>query len=193
MFNKKALLAAVLLLGTAGGLVACGDNEFEQNTGEYVAPEETMYIVGSHWNNWWGDNDKDGKLDQPVQEEFKFTRSAKNSNIYEIDLVVTAEMAAGWVGFKFTAQPGWAVQYGMEDVDYDGCNKAFLDIIAKPNKNDLTGPSSNRSNVEFKSGANVAGTYHIEYSPFNFASTAVDNGAGTYGEKFTIQFTPAAK
>ena len=24
MFNKKALLAAVLLLGTAGGLVACG-------------------------------------------------------------------------------------------------------------------------------------------------------------------------
>lgn len=189
MFNKKVLLAAVLLLGTAGGLVACGGDEFEQNTNEYVAPEETMYVVGSHWNGWWSED----AIKAGPEQGTAFTRSEKNSNIYEIDLVVTAEMAAGWVGFKFTAQAGWAVQYGMEDVDYDGCNKAFLDIIAKPNKNDLTGPSSNRSNIEFKSGANVAGTYHIEYSPFNFASTTVDNGAGTYGEKFTIQFTPAAK
>lgn len=189
MFNKKVLLAAVLLLGTAGGLASCGEEEFEQNTGEYVAPEETMYVVGSHWNGWWGE----ANVAAGPAEGTAFTRSTEDSNVYEYDLVITSEMASGWVGFKFTASAGWGTQYGMEDVDYAGCNQAFLDIIAKPNKNDLTGPSSNRSNIEFKNGgAEIVGTYHIEYRPFNFASTAVDNGAGTYGEKFTIEFTPAA-
>lgn len=188
MFNKKVLLAAVLLLGTAGGLVSCGEEEFEQNTGEYVAPEETMYVVGSHWNGWWSQD----AIKAGPEQGTAFTRSATNSNIYEIDLVVTAEMAAGWVGFKFTASAGWDVQFGMEDVDYEGCNQAFLDVIKAKDKTTLTGPSSNRSNVEFADGAKIAGTYHIEYNPFNFESTATDNGAGNYGEKFTIEFTPAA-
>ena len=60
MFKKRNLLAALLLLSTAGGLVACGetsseptvDNEFEQNTDESMFEEASMYVIGSHWNNW---------------------------------------------------------------------------------------------------------------------------------------------
>ena len=61
MFNKKNLLAALLLLSTAGGLVACGeqptaeptvDNEFEQNTDESMFEEASMYVIGSHWTSW---------------------------------------------------------------------------------------------------------------------------------------------
>ena len=102
-------------------------------------------------------------------------------------------MASGWVGFKFTTSAGWGTQYGMEDVSYEECNEDFLNIIKVKDKTTLTGPTSNRSNVEFADGAATAGTYHIEYRPFNFESVEVEGGAGTLSKKFTIKFTPAAQ
>ena len=63
MFNKKALMAAAILLGTAGGLVACGNEttdgiqDFEQNE-TFVPMQEdpnTWGLAGSM--NGWGENE----------------------------------------------------------------------------------------------------------------------------------------
>ena len=92
MFKKRNLLAALLLLSTAGGLVACGetsseptvDNEFEQNTDESMFEEASMYVIGSHWNNWDPATIKEA-------EGCTFTKSATIPNCLELDVVVTAE------------------------------------------------------------------------------------------------------
>ncbi len=190
MFNKKLLLSALVLVSLAG-VASCSTpdtgDDFEQNTSSYVAPEETMYLVGSHWNGWWDDAHKVAPTDGT-----KFIRSTEDTNVYYIDVEVTADMADAWVGFKFTATPGWDVQYGLEDVSFEDCNAAFLAAIKCQDKTTLTGPSSNRSNVELVDGAAKVGTYHIEYRPYNLKFEEVDGEAGTYTHKFTIDFTPAA-
>ena len=188
MFNKKNLLAALLLLSTAGGLVACGeqpteeptvDNEFEQNTDESMFEEASMYVIGSHWNNWDPGTIKEA-------EGCTFTKSATIPNCLEIDVVVTAEMLTGWVGFKFIAGPSWSIQYGMEDIDWTKSNDAFKALFPD-GKEVFKEGTSNRNNVV----ATAAGTYHIEYYPLNFESTTLDNG-NTHSNKFVVTFTPAA-
>lgn len=185
MFNKKLLLAALAVLGTTAALVGCSGEEFEQNTSSYVAPEETMYIVGSHWNGWWNG------VTTP-EAGTKFSRSVEDSNVYEYDLTISEAMLADWVGFKFTASAGWDQQYGLEDVAFEECNQDFLNLLKVQDKHELKSPATNRSNVEFKDGALVAGTFHIEYRPFNFYSEETTNGAQYYTKKFVIEFTPAA-
>lgn len=179
MFNKKLLLSALVVLGTTAALIGCStEPEFEQNTSSYEVPEETMYIIGSHWNSW------DTASIASANPSCKFTRSAENASIYEYDVVVTQAMIDSWCGFKFIASNSWSVQFGMEDVDFENSNEAFRNAYGPKDK--YQEGTSNRSNVEIK----VPGTYHIEYNPFNFAS--VETGKTTWSSKFTIEFTPAA-
>jgi hypothetical protein len=180
MFNKKLLLAALAVLGTTAALVGCAEPEFEQNTSSYEVPEETMYIIGSHWNSW------NPATIAEANPSCKFTRSAENQSIYEYDLTVTQEMVNAWCGFKFIASNAWAVQYGMEDVDFENSNEAFRQMAGS--KEDYKKGSSDRNNIV----VTAPGTFHIEYNPFNFVSVETDNGAGNYTCKFTIEFTPAA-
>ena len=180
MFNKKLLLGALAVLGTTAALIGCStEPEFEQNTSSYEVPEETMYIIGSHWNSWTPATIAE------AEPSCRFTRSAEDPNIYEIDVTVTQAMIDAWCGFKFIAGNSWSVQFGMEDVDFENSNAAFR--AAHGNKEDYKKGSSDRSNIEVK----TPGTYHIEYNPFNFASVETDNGAGNYTCKFVIEFTPA--
>ena len=185
MFNKKNLLAALLLLSTAGGLVACGeqptaeptvDNEFEQNTDESMFEEASMYVIGSHWNNWDPGTIKEA-------EGCAFTKSATIPNCLEIDIVVTEEMLSGWVGFKFIASNSWNAQYGMEDVDFTKSNEAFTSQYPD-GKGVFTEGTSNRCNIEPK----LAGTYHVEYYPLNFDNIPLDNG-NSHSNKFVITYT----
>ena len=95
-------------------------------------------------------------------------------------------MVDAWCGFKFIASNAWAVQYGMEDVDFENSNEAFRQMAGS--KEDYKKGSSDRNNIV----VTAPGTFHIEYNPFNFVSVETDNGAGNYTCKFTIEFTPAA-
>lgn len=204
MFNKKALLAAVLV-ASFGGLVACDqtpastpapstpvvestpvvDDEFVQNTDTSKFEAATMYVVGSHWNSW-----TPGTIVEA--EGCAFTASETIPNCLEIDIVVTQEMIDAWCGFKFIAGPSWNTQYGMEDVDFSKSNEAFKNQYVdeegnvKP-KTAWAEGTGNRSNVEAK----APGTFHIEYYPLNFESTTLENG-NTHSNKFVITFTPAA-
>lgn len=187
MFNKKVLLAAVLLLGTAGGLVACGEeagNEFEQNTDESQFEEAAMYVIGSHWNGWSESTIKEA-------EGCKFTKSATIPNCLEIDIVVTEAMMeeADYIGFKFIASNSWTAQYGMEDIDYTKSNDAFKNLYKNEDgtvkdKTSWSEGSSNRSNIEVK----AAGTYHVEYYPLNFDNITLPNG-NSHSNKFVITYT----
>ena len=190
MFNKKYLLAT-LVLASVSGLVACGeptaseepstpvvDDEFEQNTDTSLFEAASMYVIGSHWNNW-------DTATIETAEGCAFTASATIPNCLEIDVVVTAEMLTGWVGFKFIAGPSWSIQYGMEDVDFTKSNAAFTSQFPD-GKGVFTEGTSNRNNV----CPTQAGTYHIEYYPLNFESTTIDNG-NTHSNKFVVTFTAA--
>ena len=180
MFNKKLLLAALAVLGTTAALVGCAEPEFEQNTSSYDVPEETMYIVGSHWNSW------NPATIASANPSCKFTRSAENQSIYEYDFTVTQEMVNASCGFKFIGSDSWSVQYGMEDVDFENSNAAFVTMAGS--KENYKNGATNRSDIKVK----TPGTFHIEYNPFNFVTVETDNGAGNYTCKFTIEFTPAA-
>ena len=100
MFNKKALLAAAILLGTAGGLVACGgerenpNDNFDQN--ETFVPEtvdpSTWGLAGSM--NGWGEN------------EVELTKRADGKS------EVTQEFAAG-DEFKIRTFGAWNTDYGF--------------------------------------------------------------------------------
>lgn len=178
MFNKKALLAAVLLLGTAGGLVACGQdtgNDFEQNTDESQFEEASMYVIGSHWNNW-------SESTILEAEGCAFTKSATIPNCLEIDIVVTDAMLEGWVGFKFIASNSWTAQYGMEDIDWTKSNEAFTSQYPD-GKDAFTEGSSNRSNI----CPTKAGTYHVEFYPLNFDNIPLANG-NSHSNKFVITY-----
>lgn len=103
MFNKKALLAAAILLGTAGGLIACGEtpedpNEFGQNT-TFVPEEEPTEdphvwgLVGS-FEGW-------GKADVMLEKG----ADGKSS--------VTYTLAAN-DAVKVRADKAWDLSYGYD-------------------------------------------------------------------------------
>ena len=200
MFNKKVLLAALVMASVSGGLMSCNevtptptptpvepsvDNEFEQNTDTSQFEAATMYVIGSHWNSW-------DTATIETAEGCAFTASATIPNCLEIDVVITPEMLVNaeggynFTGFKFIAGPSWNIQYGMEDIDWAKSNDAFKALFAN-GKDAFKEGTSNRSNVEPK----AAGTYHIEYYPLNFESTTLDNG-NTHSNKFVVTYTPAA-
>lgn len=183
MFKKtKALLCSLVVLGGLG-LVACqqtdNGDDFEQNSSHFESPVEEMYIIGSAWNSWGVNTIKEAN----PSCEFKKVSSTE----YTYDAVVTADMVKddAKVEFKFIASNSWSVQYGMEDVDFDACNKAFKDLFPGKKKEDWKKDSSDRSNIE----VTAAGTYHVKYNPFNFRQD--DAGLGL-SYKFTIDFTAAA-
>ncbi len=177
MFSKtKMLLCAVALVGLVG-CSGSGD-EFEQNNSHYVAPEETMYIIGSHWNDWTPDTIKD------ADPSCKFLRQGE-TNIYYYDFEVTDEMATEGPMFKFIAGPSWDIQYGMEDVDLDACNAAFKALFPGKTKEDWS-EEKNRSNINLT--GDCVGSYHIVYNPYDLRTD--DGGRGF---KFVINFTPAAE
>ena len=179
MFNKKVLLAAVLLLGTAGGLVACGQdagNDFEQNTDTSKFEEASLYVIGSHWNSWGIDTIKEA-------EGCAFTKSATIPNCLELDIVVTAEMMKDWVGFKFVVSNSWNAQYGMEDVDWTKSNEGFTSQYPG-GKEQFTEGTSNRNNI----CPTKAGTYHVEYYPLNFDNFTLANG-NSHSNKLVITYT----
>lgn len=203
MFNKKVLLAA-LVMASVSGLVACDnttptpvpstpevestpvvDDEFVQNTDTSQFEAASMYVVGSHWNSW---------TPATIQEAegCAFTASATIPNCLEIDIVVTQEMIDAWCGFKFIAGPSWNTQYGMEDIDYTRSNDAFKNQYKNEDgsvkeKTSWAEGTGNRSNVEAK----LPGTFHIEYYPLNFDSVSLPNG-NTHSNKFVVTFTPEA-
>lgn len=185
MFNKtKVLLCSLAVLGGLG-LVACNQqpderDSFEQNSTSFVGYE--MYIVGNGWNNWGVDTIKE------ANPSCKFTKV--NSTEFTFDAVVTADMVTGnddkgnpkKAEFKFVASNSWSEQYGMEDVDFDACNKAFKDLFPGKTKESWKGASNNRTNV----AVDQAGTFHIKYNPLDFRA----DGEGRLF-KFVIDFTAA--
>ncbi len=177
MFSKtKMLLCAVALVGLVG-CSGSGD-EFEQNNSQYVAPEETMYVIGSHWNSWTPDTIAE------ANPSCKFLRQGETS-IYYYDFEVTDTMATESPMFKFIAGSSWDVQYGMEDVDFDACNDAFKALFPGKTKEDWKEGTGNRSNIELT--GDCVGSYHITYNPYDLRSD--DEGRGF---KFVINFTAAA-
>ena len=180
MFNKKALLAAALLLGTAGGLVACGEepatsikDEFVQNESEFEG--YTMYVIGSDWNSW-------NVATVNENAACTFTKSATKPNVFEITLEVTEAMVKAGCGFKFVASNSWTSQYGMEDINFEASNKGFTDQF-KDGKYAFKEGTGNRSNISPK----LAGTYHVEFHALDF--TAEDKNQTTYTNKFVITYT----
>ena len=117
-----------------------------------------------------------------------FTHVEGSKTKLEYTAVVTAEMAAGYVGFKFIESNKWDVQYGMEDVDLDSCNDAFKKLYEGKTHEDFKEGSKNRTNILNGTNAAFEGSYHIVYNPIDFRSNDV---GGSY--KFVIDFTPAAK
>lgn len=115
MFNKKALLAAAILLGTAGGLVACGgekenpNDNFDQNETFVPSVEDpnTWGLAGSM--NGWGEN------------EVKLTKRADGKS------EVTHEFAVG-DEFKIRTFGAWNGDYGFGAIaNIDELSGAFVD------------------------------------------------------------------
>ena len=167
-------------------------DEFDQNENEFV-PENNMWIIGSHFNSW-----DPATIDQ-ANPSCKFVKDEASSGLdtkYVYTVVVTQDMIDSWCGFKFIAQNDWSpAQFGMEDVDFEKSNEAFLNMIGDVNEDGKVDAqdkyffhegTSNRNNVVIT----APGTYVIEYYPYNFASEEV--GGVPYSCKFAIQFTPAA-
>ena len=171
MFKMKKILlvgGALLLLA---GCSKPAEPEFEQNE-DPVIEGFSMYIIGSHWNNW------DTKTIKEANPSCAFTYDEK-TKLYVYDATITEEMLTGWVGFKFISSNSWDSQYGMEDVDYSICNDTFKTMVG--DKAQYTKGASDRSNIV----ATVAGTYHITYNPADFRSDTLDNG-NTHSYKFGI-------
>lgn len=171
MFKMKKILlvgGALLLLA---GCSKPAEPEFEQNE-DPIVEGFTMYIIGSHWNNW------DTKTIKEANPSCAFTYD-EETKLYVYDATITEEMLTGWVGFKFISSNSWDSQYGMEDVDYSICNDTFTTMVG--DKTQYKEGTGNRSNIV----ATVAGTYHITYNPADFRSDTLDNG-NTHGYKFGI-------
>lgn len=186
MIQKKSV--ALAFAASLMALCACGsnqakktDDEFEVNSNHFEFSAE-MYIVGSGWNNW------DPKTIKEANPSCAFTHVEGSKTKLEYTAVVTAEMAAGYVGFKFIESNKWDVQYGMEDVDLDSCNDAFKKLYEGKTHEDFKEGSNNRTNILNGTNAAFEGSYHIVYNPIDFRSNDV---GGSY--KFVIDFTPAAK
>ena len=199
---KKLFIGLFVLLGLFS-LVSCGsddegntetpvvtpdDGEFEQNPETFI-PDIKMWIVGSHWQSWTPGNLTDAEAF--VKDE----TSAGLDTKYTYTVVVTQEMIDAWCGFKMVGALGWSPQYGMEDVDFEKSNQAFLDMVGDVNedgvcdKNDkyfFHEGTSNRNNIV----VTTPGTLVIEYYPYNFASETVNDVP--YACKFVVTFTPAA-
>ena len=200
---KKLFIGLFVLLGLFT-LASCGqedkadtnlpdipaaeDGEFDQNEETYV-PDINMWVVGSHWNSW--DPNTLGAEQAFVKDE----TSAGLDTKYTYSLTVTQDMIDAWCGFKMVGALGWSPQYGMEDVDFEKSNQAFLDMVGDENedgvcdKNDkyfFHEGTSNRNNIV----VTVPGTLVIEYYPYNFASETVNDVP--YACKFVVTFTPAA-
>ena len=195
----KKLIAFVFAAFAVLGLVSCGkqDNptdDFGQNNDEFVANIE-VFIVGSHWNSWTPDYDKIS-VANPSCKFVKDEKSVGLETKYVYTATVTQEMIDAWCGFKFVSISGWGTQWGMEDIDFEKSNEAFLkQIVGDADKNGTIDKNdkyayhegtSNRNNVV----ATKPGTYVIEYYPYNFASETVNDVP--YSCKFAVQFTPAA-
>lgn len=191
----KKLFIGLFALLSLFTLVACSEektpvdpNEFEQNEETFV-PDINMWIIGSHWNSW---------TPATVGDEQAFVKDENSSGLdtkYTYTATVTQEMIGDFCGFKFIGVKDWAVQFGMEDIDYSKCNQAFIDMIGDVNKDGKCDAqdkyffhegTSNRNNIV----VTMPGTFVIEYYPYNFASEEV-NGV-PYSCKFAVQFTPAA-
>ena len=166
-------------------------DEFDQNKNEFIA-ENNMWIIGSHWNGW------NQLTIMEADPSCKFVKDETSSGLdtkYVYTIEVTQEMINAWCGFKFIGAADWSPQFGMEDVDFEKSNEAFLNMVGDVNedgeidKNDkyfFHEGTSNRNNIVIT----APGTYVIEYYPYNFASEEV-NGV-PYSCKFAIQFTPVA-
>ncbi|MDY4158646.1 MAG: hypothetical protein SOY02_00095 [Candidatus Onthovivens sp.] len=164
---KKILLVGGALLLLAG----CSEPEFEQNE-DPIVEGFSMYIVGSHWNNWEPSTIKEAN----PSCAFTYDEATK---LYVYDATVTADMLKGWVGFKFISGNSWDSQYGMEDIDYSICNDTFTTMVGV--KAQYKEGAKNRSNIVAK----VAGTYHITYNPADFRSDTIKDGV-THTYKFGI-------
>lgn len=204
---KKLFIGLFVLLGLFS-LAACqlpgfGDeqedeqltpptaDEFDQNDNEFI-PENNLWIIGSHWNNW-----QPGTI-MEANPSCKFVKDETSVGLdtkYTYTVEVTQEMINAWCGFKFIGQANWdPAQYGIEDVDFEKCNEAFLAMIGDLNED---GKCDAQDKYTFEGGSNrgnvVAtkpGTYVIEYYPYNFVSEEIDGAK--YSCKFAVQFTPAA-
>lgn len=171
MFNKKGLM----LLGVAlMGLAACTpasnpeDDFFEQNSNSFDVPVLKLSIVGSNWANW-------NPADAAKDEKLCFTMV--DSSLYELKGV---EVKPGDM-FKFVQDGAWAVQYGMEDLNWEKSNVG--ELFGDKKMGDWHEGATNRSNVEPK----VAGTLDIQFMPYEFSTPAEGLTA-----KFVFNFTPAA-
>ena len=198
---KKLFIGLFVLLGMFS-LVACGgqedeqtqdpatvypEDEFEQNPETFV-PDIKMWVVGSHWNGW------DPTTLTDAQAFVKDENSAGLDTKYVYTVTVDQAMIDAWCGFKMVGALGWSPQYGMEDVDFEKSNQAFIDMIGDKNEDGVCDAKdkygfaegvSNRNNIV----VTTPGTLVIEYYPYNFASEEV-NGV-PYACKFVVTFTPA--
>ena len=202
---KKLFIGLFVLLGLFA-LAACNqdsepaapsinDGEFDQNEETYI-PDIKMYVIGGYWNSWNPETIADAN---PSCTFVKDENSAGLDTKYTYSVVITDAMVAeneNGVEFKFLGTNSWSVQFGMEDVDFDKCNAAFLALFEDQNGDGkvdnadkaeiYTGPTTNRTGYRAK----VAGTYVIEYYPYNFESNQTD--VTTYTCKLVVNFTPAA-
>ena len=147
--------------------------------------DSEIYIIGSHWNGWNVDTIKE------AAPSLRFEKSAEDPEVYVYETYITEEMVATWVGFKFVTDNTWNTQFGLEDVDFENSNQAFLDLLEVSNKDELTNPPANRTNVQFKEGALVPGKFIIKYYPLNSEDKEMTtNGSEYYTNQIVIEFIP---
>lgn len=161
--KKKILLLGITALACLS-LASCGDDDQSFDQTSATGSGISMYIIGSHWNNWTTDTIKEAS-----DPSCTFTKNS--SGYFEYTATVTTEMASGLWGFKFIASNSWSDQYGIEDVDFANCNQAFKDVVGADTET-FTGSTTNRGNITKSSsyaGTGV-GTYKIVYDPTNFDS-----------------------
>lgn len=191
---KKLFIGLFVLLGLFA-LVSCGEeeapaDEFEQNEETFV-PDINMWVVGSHWNSWDPTTlDKANPSCAFVKDE---TSEGLNTK-YTYTLTVDQAMIDAWCGFKMVGALGWSPQYGMEDVDFEKSNQAFLDMVGDKNEDGVCDAKDKYAFAEGVSNRNnivvtAPGTLVIEYYPYNFAAEEVEGVP--YSCKFVVTFTPA--
>ena len=188
MFKKVlALFGTMLMLASVS---ACdSDTQWELNSNSFVKPENAMYIVGSHWNNW---ADKTIKEAEP---SCKFSDVADSeTKVYTVN--ITSEVNSVSWGFKFISSNEYTDNYGAEDVDFEKCNDAFKALFKNEDgtqmtysdyKSKFTNDKKNRSNIALSEVDGCVGTYKITYDPYNFES--ITGAKTTYSHKFVIDFT----
>lgn len=191
--KRKFILGALSLAACFSifGLAACDSSsdgdEFEENVDPEVE-KPAMYVVGGIAvdGNW-----TPAKVVENTANAFTLDATSEGLNT-KLTYTVTLTESQVPVEFKFIGDGSWNNQYGLEDVDFEASNEAFLISVGdlnsdgeynKEDKYSKQGSTSNRTNI----AVTDPGTYVIDYYPYNFASEEV-NGT-TYSSKFVITAT----